>query len=222
MGRIRRLILVALGAAVLGLAASMLAGAQVRRMIATATLDGPAGHQRAAAHPVARPPSSAAVGSDETGTVRVGVDSHASSAPPPGKRRRARGRRTPAAALARDTFLDELGRGITKRGEGRYQLRSSTLSLALANLRGLDGAVRVAPEVRDGKSVGFRLAWVKPDGPIAKLGLRSGDVLVSVNGLDLATPDHVLDAYGKLEAARRFVLGVLREGRQSTYEYAIR
>jgi type II secretory pathway component PulC len=121
-----------------------------------------------------------------------------------------------------DPFFEELGRGITKLSEQHYAIKPSTLEHALANLRLLSRAARVAPEVREGKPSGYKLVWVQTDGPIAKLGLRCDDVLVSVNGLDITTPDHVLDAYGKLKAARLLVLGLVREGRRSTLEYAIR
>ena len=78
------------------------------------------------------------------------------------------------------------------------------------------------PEARDGKPYGFRLFAIRADGPFAKLGLRNDDVLVSINGLDIATPEHVLDAYGKLKTARQLVLGLIREKHEITQDYTIR
>jgi membrane-associated protease RseP (regulator of RpoE activity) len=91
-------------------------------------------------------------------------------------------------------------------------MRSSagTLELALGNLQFLARSVRVIPDTRDGKPFGFRLFAIRADGPAALLGLRNDDVLVSINGLDIATPDHVLDAYGKLKTAPHLVLGLIR------------
>ena len=141
--------------------------------------------------------------------------------PPPaaGTRRSARPARP---APAGEPFADALARGVRKRGERRYEIKRGALELALQNLRSLSAWVRVAPEIRDGRASGFRVVSVTAGGPFAKLGLRHGDVLVSVNGLDIRTPDHALDAHGKLKSASRFVLGFLRDGRAMVQEYAIR
>ena len=125
-------------------------------------------------------------------------------------------------APAGKKFADELARGVRKRGERRYEIKRGTLELALRNLRSLSAWVRVAPEIRDGRASGFRVVSVTAGGPFAKLGLRRGDVLVSVNGLDIRTPDHALDAHGKLKSSSRFVLGFLRDGKVLVHEYAIR
>ncbi len=115
-----------------------------------------------------------------------------------------------------DTFAQDLDRGIRKLAERRYEIKRSTLDLALGNLGLLARSVRVMPEARDGKPLGFRLFAITADGPIAKLGLRNNDVLVSINGLDLTTPDRVLDAYGKLKEAPALDLGVAPRERRSS------
>jgi membrane-associated protease RseP (regulator of RpoE activity) len=122
----------------------------------------------------------------------------------------------------RDTFSQELARGIRKLGERRYEIKRSTLELALGNLGWLASSVGVMPETRAGKPLGFHLFAIAADGPFAKLGLRNDDVLVSINGLDLATPEGVLDAYSKLKKARHFALGLIRERHEITLDYTIR
>jgi hypothetical protein len=121
----------------------------------------------------------------------------------------------------RGSFFDQLDRGVTKVGEGRYEIERAALDLALNNLALLAGGVRVVPEIRDSKPVGFRLLAIAADGPFAKLGLRDEDVLVSINHLDLSTVEKVLDAYGKLKTARHLVLGLLRGGRKAALEFTI-
>jgi hypothetical protein len=154
------------------------------------------------------------------------TDPTSSLPPEPTKRRRgrgARGARSPSRHdPARKEFSRELDRGIRKLGKRRYEIKRAALELALRNLPSLSGSVRVAPEIRDGKPFGFRLFAIKADGPIAKLGLQDEDVLVAINGLDITTPDRVLNAYGKLKTARRLMLKVVREGRTMVQEYSIR
>lgn len=122
----------------------------------------------------------------------------------------------------RDAFAQELDRGIRKLAEGRYEIKRGTLELALGNLGLLARSVRVMPDARDGKPIGFRLFAIVADGPVGKLGLRNDDVLISINGLDIATAERVLDAYGKLKTAPHLVLGLIRERHEITQEYAIR
>ena len=124
--------------------------------------------------------------------------------------------------LVRDTFAQELDRGIRKLAERRYEIKRSTLELALGNLGLLARWIRVMPDVRAGKPFGFRLFAIRADGPFAKLGLRNDDVLVSINGLDIATPDLVLDAYSKLRTAPHLVLGLIRDEHEITQDYTIR
>ncbi len=122
----------------------------------------------------------------------------------------------------RVTLTQELNRGLRRLTERRYEIKRRSLDLALGNLALLARWVRVKPEARDGKPFGFRLFAIRADGPFAKLGLRNDDILVSVNGLDTATPEHVLDAYSKLKEAPRLVLGLMRKGREIRQEYTIR
>jgi hypothetical protein len=122
----------------------------------------------------------------------------------------------------RDTFAHEVEQGIRKVAERCFEIKRRSLDLALGNLGLLAKAVRVAPDVRDGKPVGFRVFAIAANGPIALLGLRDDDVLISINGLDITTPDRVLDAYGKLKTAPHLVLGLIRENHEVTQDYTIR
>ncbi len=235
MRRIRRVTVIAACAAGLGLAASVLTGRHVCQTMSTdfpAAGGEPSSEERADAltSAAAIAGTSCTQGASPPQGLRRSAEAEASepspstsSQPSSVKSRRGRAGRTAASVgRERDGFLDALGRGITRLGEHRYAVDPDALELALGNLELLARAARIAPDVRDGKPVGFRLVWVKADGPFASLGLRSDDILVSVNGLDIATPDQVLDAYGKLKRVRVLALELLRDGQRSTLEYVIR
>jgi len=111
---------------------------------------------------------------------------------------------------------------IRQLDERSYEIERSTLDAVLGDTTGLMRAARIVAEVRDGRSVGFRLHAVRPDGIIAQLGLRNGDVILAVNGLPLTSPEGGLDAFVKLRAASHVSLGLEREGRRITCDYRIR
>ncbi|HZL20075.1 MAG TPA: type II secretion system protein GspC [Polyangia bacterium] len=135
--------------------------------------------------------------------------------PPPGAP-------APVAAAPADPFAAELDRGIRKTGAYSYEVQHSTLDALLGNMGALSRAARIVPEMRDGKSIGFRLFSIKPDGPFGKIGLQNGDVISAINGLEMNSPDKALEVYTKLKTANHLSVGLERNGQKITEDYNIR
>jgi general secretion pathway protein C len=131
-------------------------------------------------------------------------------------------RSPPLPARSNDAFSQELDRGIKRLGERRYEIQRGTLNSVLGNLALLSRSARIIPEVRAGKAAGFRLLAVRPDGPFAKIGLQNGDVVASINGLEMSSPEKALEVYGKLKSASHLELGLERNGQKVSSEYTIR
>jgi general secretion pathway protein C len=130
----------------------------------------------------------------------------------------------PAAAPApsTDPLMTEMDKGIKKTGANSYEVQHSTLDALLGNMAALSRAARIVPEVRDGRSVGFRLFSVKPDGPFGRIGLQNGDVISAINGLEMTSPDKALEVYTKLKTANHLSVGLERNGQKLTEDYNIR
>jgi general secretion pathway protein C len=143
------------------------------------------------------------------------LDSPADQKPPPPAL--AAPTRQPAAPIS-----PEGDRGIRKTGDRSYEIQRSTLEGFLGNMNLLAGSARILPEVRNGRPAGFRLLSVLPQGPFARLGLQPGDIIVSINGLELTSPEKAFEVYGKLRSAASLSLGLERTGKRTTLEYAIR
>ncbi len=122
----------------------------------------------------------------------------------------------------RDPLAAELDKGIRKTGNNTFEVQHSTLDSMLGNMGALARAARIVPETRDGKSVGFRLFSVRPDGPFAKIGLQNGDVISAINGLEMTSPDKALEVYTKLKTANHLSVGLERNGQKVTMDYTIR
>jgi general secretion pathway protein C len=137
------------------------------------------------------------------------------TAPPP---RLAPMAEAPVESAGVQSFRD----GIRQLGERRYEVQRRTLEAWLANPRQLAMDVRVLPEARGGNSAGIRLDHMPPSGAFAAIGLRNGDVIRAVNGLDLDSPEHALDAYLKLRLASHISLAADRGGQRINIEYDIR
>jgi general secretion pathway protein C len=138
-------------------------------------------------------------------------------APPPG---------TPSAPVAAATPTDplsaELDKGIKKTGEHNYEVQRGTIDALLGNMGALAKGARIVPETRDGKSAGFRLFSIRPEGPFAKIGLQNGDVVSAINGLEMTSPDKALEVYTKLKTANHLSVAIERNGQKITKDYNIR
>ena len=110
---------------------------------------------------------------------------------------------------------------VDKLGARRYRIPRATLD---AFLHGGTSPrwPRVAPELRHGKPIGFRLSRIDRDGPFAAIGIESGDLVLEVNGRPIATPDDALAAYAALRNADRVWLVLERDGRRLRMDYDIR
>ena len=130
-----------------------------------------------------------------------------------------------AAAVApdkNDALAMDLANGIKKLSENKYELQRSTLESVLGNMALLSRSARIVPEMKDGKAAGFRLFAVRPDGPFAMIGMQNGDIISSINGLEITSPEKALEVYAKLKSASHLSLGMERNSQKVTKEYNIR
>jgi general secretion pathway protein C len=133
----------------------------------------------------------------------------------------------PAAAAPpppgpRDPLAEALDKGIKKTGPNSYEVQHATLDALLGNMGALSRAARIVPEMKDGRSAGFRLLSIKPDGPFGKIGLQNGDIISAINGLEMTSPDKALEVYTKLKTANHLSVGLERNGQKITEDYNIR
>jgi len=112
--------------------------------------------------------------------------------------------------------------GVRRAGPGRWEIRPSVIRKLTQNPGLLRGSARVSVQLRHGRQIGFRIHRMPNGGIYQGLGLRNEDVIRSVNGRPLTSPDRALEAYAKLRKATRIVLGITRGGRALRHEYVVR
>ena len=114
---------------------------------------------------------------------------------------------------------EEISSGIEKVNDTNYNLSRTMLNKVLDNAGRLIGIAAVAPLMEGGRSVGMRIYGIKPNTLLTKLGIQNGDVLESVNGQPLTSPDSALGAYTTLRTADKFNLSVRRSGKSIMINY---
>jgi general secretion pathway protein C len=82
----------------------------------------------------------------------------------------------------------------------------------LANPMAYSKGARVVPSIKDGKPNGMKLYAIRPNSLYAKLGLKNGDTLKTINGFDMTSADRALEVYTKLRDATSLELEIDRRG----------
>ena len=112
-------------------------------------------------------------------------------------------------------------KAVEKTGDYKYGIDRAMLNEALADLSELGKQARVIPNYRNGRYEGFKLIGVRPGSLYRALGIRSGDIILSINGEPLNSPNRALELYSKLQHETQLVVGIKRRGKTLTSIYNI-
>lgn len=129
---------------------------------------------------------------------------------------------TTQPTIASSAALDRIKDGVKKTGANTYEIDRGMLNEQLEDLTAISRQARVIPHYRDGKPQGFKIVGVRPNSLYSHIGVRSGDVLKSVNGEEITSPTKALELYEKLKTTDNVTLDVERRGRPTTLEYMIK
>jgi general secretion pathway protein C len=139
---------------------------------------------------------------------------------------RAPARPAPAATKPGDPrnaglSAQELDDGIEKISDTKFNIQRSLVDKALANQGSLMKTARVIPHDEDGRVVGVKLYGIRRTSLLGRLGIRNGDMLRTINGFDMTSPDTALEAYSRLRSADKLTLAVKRQNNEMTIEYNV-
>lgn len=102
-----------------------------------------------------------------------------------------------------------------------FSVPEAELNENLENLPRLLSQARAVPYFRDGESIGMRLFAIRRDSLYQKLGLKNGDILLSVNGNSLSDPTQALKLFEQLKTERSISVDVERGGVEKKINYSI-
>ena len=122
---------------------------------------------------------------------------------------------------AANSIVAQLEDKVKKVNDSTWELDRSVLPLLMANPRALGGA-RVLPAVKNGKIAGFRVSRLPSRSPVAKIGIKRGDVIRAANGVVLNSPDVVLEFMTKVQSLNRIKVTVERGGKNIDLTYLLR
>lgn len=124
-------------------------------------------------------------------------------------------------AVASKTASPSPSETVNKVSEGKFAIDQTEIDNAIQNLDKLYTEIRAIPNFQDGKAAGMKILSVKPGSVFSKLGLKRGDVLQRINGIDLDVRKG-FEIFSQLKDQKSLTLDLIRGGGNQTVEYEIR
>ena len=107
-------------------------------------------------------------------------------------------------------------------GEKEYILDSRKVQKSLENPEKILTDARLLPNIREGRHEGFAISEVVPGGMYHSLGLRNGDILLRINGLEISNPEVAIKAMSALQGMNSVNLDIMRSGKNISMNYKMR
>lgn len=121
-------------------------------------------------------------------------------------------------ATARRSSSDEAFQPV---GDNRWQISRAAAEAARADLPRQLRLAQIEPRIIDQQTHGFTIRMLNPRSVLTQMGLRRGDVILGVNGMQLNSPEQALQILQQLREARRITVDIERGNRPLTLVYEI-
>lgn len=112
--------------------------------------------------------------------------------------------------------------GVAKVASNQWVLDRLEVDAALGDLPRLLTKARVVPNFSGGKPDGFRVFSIVPNSLFAKIGLKNGDVLQRINGVEIKDPENFMKVFQQLRGETSISLDLVRNNQKQTFAYEIR
>lgn len=111
---------------------------------------------------------------------------------------------------------------INSLGDNRWQIPALVAEDARANIGKLLKQVQASPYMEGNQTTGFQIRRLKSGSLIARIGLKRGDILRKINGLELDSPEKALQIFAQLRQSKQISIDLERRGKAMTFAYEIR
>lgn len=110
---------------------------------------------------------------------------------------------------------------VKKESPGKFTVDQSEVDEAMQNLDKLYTDIRAVPNFSGGKVSGMKILSVKAGSLFDKLGLKRGDILQKINGIELDVKKG-FEIFNQLKDQKGINLDLIRQGQPTTLDYEIR
>ncbi len=93
---------------------------------------------------------------------------------------------------------------------------SKNILKRVGNINTLFRQINIVPVFRNKKAIGYRINYIAPNSVLRKIGLRTGDIVVSINGEATTSPQKIMSLYSQIGSMTNVNLDIIRNGRKKT------
>ena len=111
--------------------------------------------------------------------------------------------------------------GLARTGSQNVTVKRSQIDTAIKDVNTLMKQIRIRPNFKNGKPDGLRLTGIRPNSIFYNMGLKSGDIIMGVDGKNIQSVDDALKFYQSLQSSSRVQLQIKRRGQLKTIDYRI-
>lgn len=112
---------------------------------------------------------------------------------------------------------------VRQESENRYIVDRRSFQSVINDLGPLLTQARVIPNLTgDGKINGYRIIAIKEGSLYEKIGLKDGDIIYSINGINVDNPERALQLFQQLRSETEFQIEIERSGEHRTLSYSLR
>src|SRR5262245_45950803 len=130
---------------------------------------------------------------------------------------------TPPLTATAPVLQDEGKDGVRQVAQDSFQIDRQEVDRAMNNLNELFTQARAVPyTTAEGDPQGFRLFSIKPQSLIDRIGLKNGDIVQRVNGVEISDPSTAFSLLQDLQGHSQVRVDVLRNHQPVTLSYEIR
>lgn len=110
---------------------------------------------------------------------------------------------------------------VREEDDNSFVIDREAVRTQLQDPAALTRQARIMPNYRDGEPNGLRLVGVTPNSFYSEIGIRSGDVIHSINGTKITNQRQALELMERMSSEDQVTIEVERRGRTQTMEYKI-
>ncbi len=104
----------------------------------------------------------------------------------------------------------------------KYEIQRDEILEALKDPKSALDQAKIFPYFKNYGIDGFKFYELNEGGIFDKLGFEKGDVLKSVNGIEIKRPSDAIKALESMRDSKSVAITVMRKGEEKTYNVAIR
>jgi general secretion pathway protein C len=128
----------------------------------------------------------------------------------------------PTVTAATEPVTNQEQDGIRQVAQDSFQIDRLEVDRAMNNLNELFTQARAVPySSPEGEAQGFRLFSIKPQSLVDRIGLKNGDVVQRVNGVEISDPSTAFGLLQELQGYSQVRVDIMRNHQALTLSYEI-